>query len=94
MDLLSRFLRFCFGGCRHRDSYRERRPLHGVQVLHFVCADCGHAVPAVPRTAEEHRLVVSAGALRPMTAHRAPQMALIAADRFGVQMKQRRRARA
>ena len=53
-----------FTGCQHHDTYRERRQLHGVDVLHLVCHDCGHAVPAVQRTAEEHVAIVRAGAIR------------------------------
>lgn len=41
--------------CAHRDTYRERRKLHGVMVMHFVCERCGHARPAMVRTAREHR---------------------------------------
>jgi hypothetical protein len=37
--------------------------LHGVDVLHFVCHDCGHAVPAIDRTADEHQAIVRAGAV-------------------------------
>jgi len=70
MNLLFRLLHVCFGGCRHRNTYRERRKLHGAQVLHWVCEDCGHAVPAVRRTAREHREVVKAGAIKPAKARR------------------------
>jgi len=64
MSLFSRLLHFV-GVCQHRHTYRERRPLHRTQVLHFVCEDCGYAVPALERSAREHRRVVKAGALRP-----------------------------
>jgi hypothetical protein len=53
------------GGCSHKHTYRERRPLHRTMVLHLVCEDCGYAVPAVQRSAKEHRQVVKAGALPP-----------------------------
>ena len=53
-----------FAGCNHASTYRERRPLHGADVMHLVCNDCGHAVQAVQRTAEEHRLVIAAGRVR------------------------------
>ena len=53
-----------FSGCEHPSTYRERRQLHGADVMHFVCHECGHAVPAVQRTAEEHHLVVVTGAVR------------------------------
>ena len=53
-----------FAGCNHASTYRERRPLHDANVMHLVCNDCGHAVPAVQRTAEEHRLVIAAGTVR------------------------------
>jgi hypothetical protein len=45
-------------GCRHTHTYRERRKLHGVRVMHFVCEACGNATPAVERTAKEHRRAV------------------------------------
>ena len=70
MKLLIKLLHLCLGGCPHSHSYRERRELHGVQILHLVCEDCGHAVPALDRTAEEHQHVVQAGALKPY--HDAP----------------------
>lgn len=60
-----------FGGCTHASTYRERRRLHGEDIMHLVCNDCEHAVPAVQRTAEEHRLVLAAGAVR--VAHARPQ---------------------
>jgi len=71
MTILFFLLRLCVGGCRHRHTYRERRPLYGAQVLHLVCEDCGHAVPAMQRTAREHRRAVKAGAVRPAQVHRA-----------------------
>jgi hypothetical protein len=58
------FLVRLFSGCPHDSTYRERRPLDGVDVMHLVCNDCGHAVPAVRRTPEEHRFVLAAGAVR------------------------------
>ena len=64
MTLLTHFVRFVTGGCRHLDTYRERRPLHGVAVMHLVCVQCGHAVPALQRTAREHRRTVKAGEVR------------------------------
>lgn len=51
-------------GCQHRDTFVERRPLHGVQILHFVCHTCGHAAPAMDRSAREHRRMVKAGAVK------------------------------
>jgi hypothetical protein len=59
------------GGCSHEATYRERRTLFGADVLHLVCHDCGHAVPAVQRTAEEHQQVIQAGAVRVPHARRA-----------------------
>ena len=53
-----------FSGCAHEATYRERRDLDGASVMHLVCHDCGHAVPAVQRTTEEHRLMLVAGAVR------------------------------
>lgn len=70
MNMLSRLLHLF--GCPHRNTIRERRSLHGVQILHWVCEDCGHAVPAVDRTAREHREVVRVGAIKPAKVHRYP----------------------
>lgn len=39
----------------HRTVYRERRILHDVEVLHFVCDTCGWADPVMQRTPDEHR---------------------------------------
>jgi hypothetical protein len=72
MAIILRLLRFCLGGCRHRHMYRERRSLHGTQVLHLVCEDCGHAVPAIQRTAREHQLAVKNGAVKPSQVRRLP----------------------
>ena len=71
MNLRLGLLQF-LGVCRHPQTYRERRELHGVQVLHFVCDDCGHAVPAMDRTAEEHLRTVQAGAIRPAEVRHLP----------------------
>ena len=70
MTMLTYLVRL-FAGCPHDSTYRERRLLHDAQVMHFVCNDCGHAVPAVDRTEEEHRMVLQAGAIRVSHAHRA-----------------------
>jgi hypothetical protein len=78
MEMLTRLLRLCLGGCRHRSFYRERRPLHGLQVLHLVCEDCGHAVPALERTAREHRRVVKTGAVKVATARRRQPASVVA----------------
>jgi hypothetical protein len=95
MALLLRVLRFCLGGCRHRHMYRERRALHGAQVLHWVCEDCNYAVPAIQRTPREHRLAVKLGAIRPATVHRVPaDVVTIAERRYATSIKERRRARA
>jgi hypothetical protein len=64
MKLLIKLLHLCLGGCPHSHTYRERRELYGVQILHLVCEECGHAVPALARTAEEHQHVVQAGAVK------------------------------
>jgi len=60
--VLARVLRW-FGYCRHRSTYRERRPLDGTgpRVLHFVCNDCGRATPAMIRSREEHAAVLERG---------------------------------
>jgi hypothetical protein len=52
------------GLCRHAHTYRERRRLHGVYVMHFVCDRCGHAQPVVSRTAQEHRAATRVGQVR------------------------------
>ena len=54
--------------------YRERRDLYGTQVLHWVCEECGHAVPAIQRTPSEHQRAVQEGAIRPALVHHAPAM--------------------
>jgi hypothetical protein len=81
MSTLSSFIRACFFGCAHSDMYRERRTLHGVEVLHLVCPDCGHAVPAIQRTPEEHQRVAAEGAIRRAEARRMPIGPLVAMDR-------------
>ena len=57
-------------GCTHRDTYRERRQLDGLDVMHFVCHDCGHAVPAIQRTTAEHAAMLAAGAVQMPKARR------------------------
>ena len=57
-------------GCSHEATYRERRLLHGAQVMHLVCEDCGHAVPAIDRPAGEHHRMLRTGAVRMPRAHR------------------------
>ena len=61
MNLLQTLARLLPGTCTHPYTYRERRKLHGAQVMHFVCERCGHATPAVERTAREHRRAVKVG---------------------------------
>jgi len=56
-------------GCQHPSTYRERRLLHGAPVMHFVCEACGHAVPAIDRTAGEHHQALQEGAVRLPRAH-------------------------
>lgn len=69
MSIRSLFRWFGFR-CSHAATYRERRKLHGLQVIHFVCEDCGHAEPAVGRTAREHRKAVKVGAVATPKARR------------------------
>ena len=57
-------------GCSHEATYRERRLLHGAHVMHLVCEDCGHAAPAIDRTAGEHHRMLRTGAVRMPRAHR------------------------
>ncbi len=55
--------------CRHRAMYRERRPLHGVDVPHYVCGRCGYAVPVLKReTRAAHWDAWRAGQVRPLRA--------------------------
>ena len=61
MKIFSTILSLLPTTCSHSHSYRERRKLHGVMVMHFVCERCGHATPAVERTAREHRRAVKVG---------------------------------
>ena len=61
MKIFSTILQWLPSTCSHSHTYRERRKLHGVQVMHFVCERCGHATPAVERTAREHRRAVKVG---------------------------------
>lgn len=56
---------------QHR-TYRERRPLAGVSVLHFVCDRCGRAWPVMRRTPDEYREGAQSQ-LRPLRAHREPR---------------------
>jgi hypothetical protein len=65
-----RVLLALFGICPHAHVYRERRELHGVQVMHFVCDSCGRAEPVVSREPEEHRFIVEAGAVKPPAVQR------------------------
>ena len=61
MSLIHTILQWLPSTCSHSHTYRERRKLHGVSVMHFVCERCGHARPAVDRTAREHRRAVKVG---------------------------------
>jgi hypothetical protein len=79
MEMIARLVRL-FVGCRHMSLYRERRALHGAQVLHFVCEDCGYAVPALQRTAREHRRVVKDGAVRTSAARRRQPAGVVAIE--------------
>jgi hypothetical protein len=81
MAAILRLLQFCVGGCRHEEMYRERRPLHGVDVMHFVCAGCGHAVPAVQRTAEDYERVAREGALRRLRTERRRSLSPVPNER-------------
>ncbi|MEZ5318812.1 MAG: hypothetical protein R2752_15540 [Vicinamibacterales bacterium] len=82
MASILRFLQFCVGGCRHEEMYRERRPLFGVDVMHFVCASCGHAVPAVQRTAEDYERVARVGAIGHAHVERRPRPVFVAERRI------------
>ncbi|HYN10004.1 MAG TPA: hypothetical protein VES67_21650 [Vicinamibacterales bacterium] len=91
MNVFLRVINACLGGCRHRHTYRERRSLHGTEVMHLVCEDCGYAVPAVNRTAEEHRHVVEEGAIKPATVRRHAADVLVMDDRSRARTEERRR---
>jgi predicted site-specific integrase-resolvase len=63
-DLLRESVRRLIG-CRHKRMHRERRTRFGCEVLHYVCEDCGHAVPIVNRTeAETHALFDDAAQIK------------------------------
>jgi hypothetical protein len=91
MNVFLRVFNALIGGCRHRHTYRERRPLHGTEIMHLVCEDCGYAVPAVQRTAEEHRHVVEEGAIKPATVRRHSADVLVMDERSRVRTEERRR---
>ena len=55
MSILNGLFRVFSSVCSHPHTYRERRKLHGALVIHLVCERCGHAVPALQRTAREYR---------------------------------------
>ena len=90
MNVIMRFLSFFVGGCRHAHLYRERRELYGTLVLHWVCEDCGHAVPAIRRTPSEHQRVAAEGAIKPALVQRLP---IDAADVVGIDSRRRARSR-
>jgi len=72
MNVINELLRICLLGCRHQHTYRERRALHGVQVMHLVCERCGYAIPALQRTEEEHRRMVEMAAAHETRVQRQP----------------------
>lgn len=70
-----RTLQRLIAGCSHADTYRERRPLDGLDVMHLVCHDCGHAVPAIQRTTAEHAEMIAAGTVQmPKARRRIPRV--------------------
>jgi hypothetical protein len=90
MNVILRVLRLFVGGCRHAHLYRERRPLYGALVLHWVCEDCDYAVPAIRRTPSEHQRVATEGAIRPSLVQRLPADA---AGVVGIDQHRRTRSR-
>ena len=72
MNVILRMLQNCLIGCSHPHTIRERRKMYGVDVLHLVCEDCGHAVPAIQRTPGEHVRMARVGAVRRPRSHRVP----------------------
>lgn len=56
--MLRALLRRMFG-CRHRQMYRERRPIGDVLVMHLVCEACGTAVPAMRRSTDDYRWIAA-----------------------------------
>jgi len=51
--------------CAHPHRIRERRDLPGAPgVLHLVCSDCAHAVPAIDRTTVEHLQALQSGRIK------------------------------
>ena len=91
MNVFLRILYLCLGGCSHRHTYRERRTLHGTEVMHLVCEDCGNAVPALNRTADEHRHAVEEGAIRKATVKRQPADVVAISGRRRARNDERRR---
>ena len=81
MALFWTLMRYLPSTCSHTYTYRERRKLHGVQVMHFVCERCGHAAPAVERTAREHRRAVKVGDRPNTRVVRQPARVVLVADR-------------
>ena len=90
MNVIMRFLRLFVGGCRHPHLYRERREMYGTLVLHWVCDDCGYAVPAIRRTPSEHQRVATEGAIKPALVQRLPADA---AGVIGIDSHRRARTR-
>jgi hypothetical protein len=52
--MIRTLVRLAFG-CHHEHTFRERRWRYGLQIPHFICEDCGYAVPVIDRTPEEYR---------------------------------------
>ncbi len=71
-------------GCRHPHLRRERRPVcllfddtsETFNVMHFVCDDCGFAVPVVDRSNEDHERAVKIGTPVPLKAFVVEQAGL------------------
>ena len=58
--------------CGHQAVYRERRPVGGLQVMHWVCPSCSAAWPVVKRTHAEHRRALKVGTVRAPKVVRTP----------------------
>ena len=80
MNLIDRISQLLPNFCTHQHTYRERRSLHGAPVMHLVCERCGHATPAMQRTAGEHLEAVRLGKRRNNRVLR-PDHRVIAMDR-------------
>jgi hypothetical protein len=61
--------------CAHPHRVRERRDTEvAPKVLHFVCASCGQAVPAITRETVEQLQALRTGRVRKPRVHRTSRV--------------------